>query len=359
MSTLRQLAVLLVLAGIGLGSWFWLGQSDGTAADQGGRSNTVPVLLAEVREGTVRETIEAVATTRARESVAIVPLVSGRVETIHFQSGQAVSAGDVLVSLDSVIEATAVAEAEARLEDARAQFERAQQLVQSRNISESRVDELRAAYRGARARLEAAEKQLAEKSVRAPFDGIVGLREVSPGARVDSGDVVTTLDALATLEVEFAVPERYFATVSRGTSVRAHASTFSEEIFEGVIESIDSRIDPVARSFRVRAAIPNEDLRLPAGLFMTVEIVLAERTALLVPEEAVVAEGRTTHVFRIENEVARRTAVELGHRRFGEVEVSAGLAAGDRIAITGLQRLRDGMSVRVQGGPSDAPPATS
>jgi membrane fusion protein, multidrug efflux system len=356
MSALRQILVLMVLAGLAGGAWLWVTDQGGTAASNHGfGQHPIPVRHAVVEEGLVREIVEAVATTRAREAVAIVPLVSGRLEAVHFAPGERVEAGQVLATLESTMERTVVDEARARLEDARSQYERAQQLVRTRNIAESRVDELRAAFAGARARLEGVEKQFADRTILAPFAGVVGLREVSVGARVDNDTVLTTLDQLDTLEVEFSVPERYYGQIRPGTEIVAASNAYADERFVGQVDAIDSRIDPVSRSFRVRAAIDNEDLRLPAGLFMTVDIVIAERAALLIPEEAVLSQGRSSFVFRLDDGVTRRVEVRLGYRRLGEVEVVEGLGAGERIAVTGLQRLRDGSMITLQEAPAAAP----
>ncbi len=355
MSLLRQILVLLVLAAVATGGWLWLAPSAGPAAERGAGPRAVPVRLAEVREGEIRETVEAVATTRASEAVEIVPLVDGRIESIDFSPGQRVKKGDLLVTLDSEVERASVSEARAMLTDARGQFERSQALAKTRSVADARVDELQAGFLAAQARLAAAEKRLAEREIRAPFDGIVGLRDISAGARVSDTTKITTLDALDRLEVEFSVPEQYYGRVAAGAALVATASNHAGREFKGVVTSVDSRVDAVARAFRVRADLPNADLALPAGMFMVVEIVLDTRKALLVPEQAVLSQGRSAFAFRIDGDKARRVEVKLGQRRYGEVEITDGLALGDRVAATGLQRLRDGSPVTIQQQPAQTP----
>jgi membrane fusion protein (multidrug efflux system) len=240
------------------------------------------------------------------------------------------------------------------LEDAEGQYERGQQLARTRSMADARVAELRAAFLAAQARLTGALQRLADREIRAPFDGVVGLREVSEGARVDTDTVITTLDALHTLELEFSVPEQFYGKIEVGTPIVATTSTYATREFRGEVGSVDSRVDPVARAFRVRARIPNEDLALPAGLFMVVESVLSERNALLVPEEAILMQGRSTFLFKIDGDRAKRIQVQLGQRRYGSVEIRRGVALGDRVATTGLQRLRDGSTVQVQNAPEPA-----
>jgi membrane fusion protein (multidrug efflux system) len=347
-SPARQLVVLALLAAAGGGGWLWLGAGGPAAVERGNEPRPVLVRVAEARLGRIEEAIEAVATTRAVHAIEVVPTVAGRVATIEFEPGQTVRAGDTLVTLDSEAERAAVAEAEAMLADARGQFERAEALARTRSMAAARVDELRAAYLAAEARLEVARKRLADRRIVAAFDGIVGLREVSVGARVDDGSVITTLDAVETLELEFAVPEQFYGRLGPDTRVLARAGAYPGRLFEGRVSGIDSRVDPVSRAFRVRAALPNPDRALPSGLFMVVEILLAEREVVLVPEEAVIVQGRSSFTYRIAEGRASRVELRLGQRRKGEVEVVEGIAAGDLVAVTGLQRLRDGARVEIQ-----------
>ena len=351
----RQTFVLLLLAAVAAGGWFWLGPSTGPAAERGAGPRAVPIRLAPVRETEIRETVEAVATTRAADAVEIVPLVDGRVETIDFTPGQRVKKGDLLATLDAEVERAAVAEARAMLGDARAQFERSQTLAKTRSVADARVDELQAGYLAAQAKLATAEKHLAEREIRAPFEGIVGLREISVGARVDDTTTITTLDSLDKLEIEFSVPEQFYGRVAPGAAILAPASNYPGREFKGVIDGIDSRVDAVARAFRVRAELPNADLALPAGMFMVVEIVLDTRKALVVPEQAVLSQGRSTFVFRRDGDKVQRLQVELGVRRYGEAEIRTGLSLGDEVAVTGLQRLRDGSTVTIQQPPAQTP----
>jgi membrane fusion protein (multidrug efflux system) len=342
------MVVLCLLAAVAGGGWLWLGPTIGPAAEGGAGPRPIPIRLAQVRQGEIRETVEAVATTRAAEAIHIVSAVDGRIETIAFTPGQRVKTGDLLVTLDSEVERAAVDEAAALLADARGQFERGQALAKTRSMADARVQELQASYLAAEARLAAASKRLAEREIRAPFDGVIGLREVSIGARVDDTTKITTLDSLDQLEVEFSVPEQYYGRVAVGAPIVATASNYPGREFKGVIASVDSRVDAVARAFRVRADLPNADLALPAGMFMVVEIVLDTRDALLVPEQAVLSQGRAAYVFRRVGDEVERVEVQLGQRRFGEAEIRSGLALGDEVAITGLQRLRDGSAVTIQ-----------
>ena len=357
----QVVAAAVVLAAVGSGALFHYrgAPESGAEAAVGRGPDAVPVEITRAEAGTMRERIEAVGTTLARQAVDIVPLTSGRVTGIEFEPGERVAAGDVLVRLDDEIERSEVAEAAAALREADLAYERAAKLRTNNTVAQATVDALRAAREGALARLAGAARRLADRTVRAPFAGIVGIRRIDVGARVDDDTVLTTLDDLSEVEVDFAVPEIFYGAIKPGQAVSAQSVAFGERRFEGRVTTIDSRIDRVGRSFRVRAVLPNPDLTLPAGMFMHVELILAEREAVTIPEEAVVAEGASTFVFTTADGRARRRDVELGQRELGRVEVVDGLAAGEEVVASGLQRLRDGAEVQIRGtsaGSDEDPP---
>jgi membrane fusion protein (multidrug efflux system) len=351
-----QLAVAgLLIVGLGAGGFFYhRSQTDGEAAAAVGRaSSAISVEIAAAVAGTMRERIEAVGTTLARQAVDIVSLTSGRVVEIAFSPGARVETGAVLVRLDDAAERAGVAEAQAGLREAELALDRAKKLRANNTVAQATVDELEAAYLGASARVDAVQKQLADRTVTAPFGGVVGIRRVDVGARVDDDTVLTTLDDLSEVEIEFSVPEIFFSQVRPGQAVTATSAAFPGRAFTGGIATIDTRVGEVSRAFLVRAVLPNPDLALPSGMFMHVDVVLAERPAVLIPEEAVIAEGDTTFVFTIDQEHARRRTVRLGQRTAGTVEVLEGLEAGEPVVRAGTQRLRDGTAVLVPDGAAD------
>lgn len=359
MTLLRQGLLLIVLAAVAAGAWWWssLPADAPAAAGPGAASGprAVAVRTAEARPETLQESFEAIGTTRSRQSVEIVSTVSGRVAALLFQAGDEVRKGQPLIRLDSSLEEANLAEARALMEDARSQLERARQLVASRTVPQARVDELKAAFAAAQARVAAAERRLADRVVVAPFDGVVGLREVDVGARITDDTVLTRLDDLSALDLEFQVPEVFHGRITAGQAISAASAALPGARFAGTIVARDTHIDPVARAFRVRAELPNPDHVLPPGLFMTATVALATReNAIVIPEQAVLAEGRTTYVYRVTDGKAERVEVRLGLRSVGSVEVVEGLAAGDAVVTEGLQRLRPGVPVKVStGAPAD------
>jgi membrane fusion protein (multidrug efflux system) len=344
-------AVLLLAVGGGAVTYHQY-RIDGEAAAAVRRgAAAIPVEVTPAELGTIRERIEAVGSTLARQSVDIVALSSGRIAEIGFTPGERVEEGAVLIRLDDQAERAAVAEARAKLRETELALNRARTLRTNNTVAQATVDELEAAYLGADARLDGVQKQLADRTVRAPFAGVVGIRGIDIGARVDDETVLTTLDDLAEIEIEFSVPEIFFGRVRRDQLVEATSTAYRGEVFVGRISTIDSRIGQVSRAFRVRAVLPNPDLELPAGMFMHVSVVLEERPAVLIPEQAVLAEGGSTYAFTVDDRRAERRKVRLGQREAGTVEVLEGLAAYEMVVRTGLQRLRDGAEVQILNSP--------
>lgn len=345
--TILQLVAVLVIAGGAYVAWQALGEPAAREEARPG-SEAAPVAVAEARSGLVAERVEAVGTTRALEAVEVVAPVAGRVVALHFEEGEQVEQGRLLVELERTREEAQLREAQAMRDDVARQLERARRLLQSQNVAQARVDELRAGLEGAEARVAAIQAALDDKEIRAPFDGVVGLREISRGAFVQPQQRVTTLDDISRLRLDFSVPERFLGSLVEGLNVEARSAAFPDTIFDGQITRMDSRVDTVTRSVRVQAELANEERRLRPGMFMSVSLIVAQRDdAVLVPEAAVVTEGDSSYVFVIADDKAERRPVRLGQRLIGEVEIREGLAPGEQVAILGLQRLSDGVAVRI------------
>lgn len=349
---LQLVAVVAIAVGAYFG-WVWLSQQEpegnGMAGGGAGGAAAVPVDVVSARIGTVRHIVEAVGTTLARESVDITAEVAGRITRIGFEEGELVSEGDVLFELDSAREESELREAVAQLEDARVKHRRAVALREDGSVSQAQVDELAALLEGAEARVAVARTRLRERRLLAPFDGRTGLREVSLGAFVDPGTRLTTLDDLAVVRVDFSVPERFLGQLLPGQTVDARNVGFADQIFQGAVRRIGTRIDPVTRTVRVQSEFDNDDGRLRPGMFMNVRLVLGEQDdAVLVPEEALLTEGRVTYAYLVRDDRAVRTEVTLGQRRRGEVQIVDGISGGDLVVVAGLQRLRDGVEVSIR-----------
>lgn len=316
----------------------------------------VPVVTAAVGPETITDRVEAVGTTRASDSIDVTARVSNVITEIGFREGARVEQGQVLARLESSEARANLAEAEANLAEIRTQYERTRELIESNAVSRSVLDQQAAQMKSAQARVDAARAALADHTIRAPFAGRVGLRRVSVGTLVTPGTVITTLDHVSDMELDFAVPEAFLATIAPGQAVTARSIAFPDETFTGVVESIDTRIDPVTRTVNVRARIGNEEGRLRPGMFMTVLLEKNAREALMVPELALVPEGDSKFVFVVQDGQAIQREVRIGTRRPGKVEIIDGLEPGEEIVVEGTQSLRHGTNVRRVAGPERATP---
>jgi membrane fusion protein (multidrug efflux system) len=297
------------------------------------------------------ERIEALGTLRANESVSITSNVTETISVVHFDDGQRVREGDLLVEMTSAEEHALLEEAQARAAEAERQYDRVRSLVQQRSASESLLDERKRDLDTARANLVALESRLADRVVKAPFDGVVGLRNVSRGALVEPGDLITTLDDDSVMKLDFTVPSVFLAQLEPGLKIEARARPYGERVFDGVVRGVDSRIDPVTRSVQVRALLPNPARVLRPGLLMRVELLIDPRDAVVVPEAALLHQGQDHFVLRLVDAdgapTVERRQVEIGARKPGVVEIRSGLSAGDQVVTEGQEKARPGQPVRV------------
>lgn len=293
------------------------------------------------------DSLEAIGTVRSNEAVTITARVSDIVTEILFSDGDLVDAGDVLVRLSDARARAELAEARANLDDQEKQLKRIESLVATNALPQSQLDERRAMFNIAEARVRNREAALAEHEIEAPFAGVLGLRMVSLGSLVTPGTEITTLDDISTVRLDFSVPESFLSAVLPGQSVAARSVAFPEVEFEGDVRTISSRINPITRAVIVRAELPNPDHRLRPGMLLTINLERDRRQTLLIPEEAIVPIEDRAYTFLVDDGRASRVEVSTGARRPGLIEVTEGLEPGQIIVIDGAMRLRDGSEVRI------------
>ncbi|MGN6512541.1 MAG: efflux RND transporter periplasmic adaptor subunit [Lysobacteraceae bacterium] len=302
------------------------------------------------------DALQALGTAQARESVAITAKVSDVVTRLAFDSGQRVRAGQLLADMNSAAQRADVAAAAASLRDAEQQLRRGAELERQQLIAKSQFDTLQANRDAAVAALAARRAAVSDRTITAPFAGVLGLRQVSPGALVTPGTVITTLDDDSSIKLDFTLPESALSAIAPGQAVSARSDAWPGQVFDGRIAQVDSRVDPDTRAVKVRAELPNPDGRLRAGMLLRVAVQLPARQALVVPEIAIQQEGDRAYVFRVDaGGKADKVPVRLGSRHEGEVEVVSGLKAGDRIVVEGTVKLHPGS--RVVEAKADAVPA--
>lgn len=319
-----------------------------------------PVTVAAVSELDFAQTIEAVGNVRANESVNLTARVTDALREINFESGQEVRENDVVAALTDVEETAALEEAVAALREAERDLERANALKARQAVSVASLDDARAAVEQAQARVHAIKARVEDRVIVAPFDGVLGLRLLSPGTLVQPGDVVATLDDVSVMKLDFNIPERFLSSVRLGQTIHARSPAFPGLAIEGSVSSIDSRIDPETRTVTIRAMVPNEERYLRPGMLLAVDLEQNRRMTPAAPEASVLRTQEAAYVFVVESAengtVARRRAITIGGRRPGFVEVTEGLEVGDTVIVDGVHRVRPGGPVEVTGrSERDAP----
>lgn len=318
---------------------------------QANAQQAVPVIVKAVATDRFVDRVEALGTLRANETVVLTATVSEIVTDVHFEDGQRVNAGTILVEMTSEEEHALIEEERSTLAEAKKQYDRLRPLVERGAASSSLLDQRRREYETAKARLRATESRLRDRLIIAPFAGVVGLRNVSVGALIEPGDVITTLDDDSVMKLDFTVPSIYLASLKTGLPIVATSPAFAGRQFEGIVASINSRIDPVTRAIVVRAILPNPERLLKPGLLMQVTLLKNPRDVLVIPEEALIPSGRVNHVLVVERSadptVAQRRQVVTGSRRPGEVEIVEGLEAGEFVVVDGTLRARPGQPVTI------------
>ncbi|HWP64565.1 MAG TPA: efflux RND transporter periplasmic adaptor subunit [Candidatus Limnocylindria bacterium] len=340
------LPALLVVAGLGCGGEV---QSERTAAPP-----PVVVEMARVEQQELGEGLDLTGQLEADETVMLRAETAGVIDTVAFVEGQEVQRGDLLFRLRDAEQRALLREAEAQLVLAEQAWRRASALAGSRVVSPADLDQARANRDAARARVDLAKVNLERTEIQAPFGGTLGPRLVSPGDRITTDTPLVQLDATARLKVTFTVPEHAVPQVHVGQPVEVRVAPFPDRSFAGEVFFVAPSLDPRNRRLTVKAVADNADRALRPGLFASVRLETSRREgALVVPESAVVYDTDGPFVWRVgADALPERVGVVLGIRRDGRVEVTRGLAAGDRIVASGTNKV-------VPGRPLTTPPAAS
>jgi membrane fusion protein (multidrug efflux system) len=294
------------------------------------------------------DVIDAMGTAKARESVVIAAKQSERIAAVRFESGQRVAKGQVLVELDSGTVRAELSEAQASLNDLNAQVARLQNLQERQLIAKSQLDTVVANRNAANARMQAAQVRLSDRTIRAPFAGVLGLRQVSPGQYVNAGAIMVNLDDLDHMWVDFPVPESMLAKLETGMSINLDVEAFPNRPFDATVVGIDSRVDIATRAIMVRADIDNSGGLIRPGMLMRVALKQKVVDALVIPELAIQQVGNRTFVYIAGSDgSAISRDIRVGGRRDGEAVVLQGLRAGEKIVLDGTSKLRDGQKIKV------------
>ncbi|MFA4952399.1 efflux RND transporter periplasmic adaptor subunit [Brevundimonas sp.] len=317
----------------------------------GGRGQAVSAATVAQRE--FSDQIRVLGVARGRRSVNITSSTSELITRVLFTDGQRVAAGAPLVQLQAREEDAGVGEARARVDQARSMYNRYKTLSDRGFASPMMVEQYQTELTTAQAALTAAQARQGDRTIRAPFAGVLGLSTVTAGTLVNPGGIIATLDDIDIVRVDFPIPERYLSTLRPGAAITANIDAYGDETFTGRIALIDTRVNEQTRSVTARAEIPNPGGRIRPGMAVRVAVQQGQRSSIGAPEAAVQYEGEGAFVYRIargENgSTAQRVEVEAGAVEGGFVEILSGLNAGDRIVASGLNRIQPNAPITVAG----------
>lgn len=331
------------------------GGPGGGRGGRGGFGGPAMVSAAVVQPRAFNDNLEVLGVAKGRRSVTLTAATTQLVERVRFTDGESVRQGAVLVELKNTEQDAGLAQTQAKLVQAEREYNRWKLLAEKGFAAKAAVDQYEAAYLSAKADVAAARARQSDREIRAPFAGVVGLSDVAPGALVNPGAPIVTLDDLGAIRVDFQVPEQYLTQIHEGQGIDAAVEAYPGEKIRGRIQRIDTRVDERTRAITARAEFPNPDHRLKPGMLIRVAISRSQRQALGAPESAVAVQGDSAFVYVIrqmgQRTVAEQRPVVTGLRQDNFVEILDGVQPGERIIADGLNKVQAGQPVRVVGGP--------
>lgn len=340
--------VILIALALFVAYLYWMPSQKN---DTRGGQPSVAVSTARVQTMPMISSINALGTGISNNSITLVAPTSDFITQLNVSEGKAVKQGEVIARLHDVQERARVTELEGVLDEQRRQLDRLKNLATTQATAQSLLDEQQTKVNTTLAQLDIARAQLAEMTIAAPFDGYLGLRQVSEGAYVNAGTVITTLDDLNMLRVAFSVAERHLANIDIGMPLNITNAAYGKLKFEGSVSAIDTRLDPVTRSITIHGVIPNKDLRLRPGMLLNVQLELDNRQAMQISEKALVPQQQKQFVYKVgADDTVQQVEVTIGQRIPGWVEITSGLQEGDEVVIEGIQKLRSGLKINRVGG---------
>ena len=359
-------AVLAIVIGVGAAS-FWAGTrapaakpAAATPAKAPGGPPPVVIEASKVAVVNLPQALTAVGSLRSDETVILRPEVAGRVAQIHFREGERVGKGQVLVRLDSSVQQADLDRAKANLTLSKTKHERSIDLRNKGFLSSQALDEADNNLKVAQADAQLMEARISKTTIRAPFSGTIGLRQVSVGDYVKEGQDMVNLESLDPLKVDFRVPEISLSQVREGQTLQLTLDALPDKVYEGKVYAINPLIDANGRAVVIRAQVPNRDGKLRPGMFARVRLFTSgSRDSLVVPEESLFPLGDDKYVYKVVDGKAMRQKIEIGQRREGRVEVLNGLAPEDVVVTAGVIKLREGVPVTLANRAPATPPVGS
>jgi membrane fusion protein (multidrug efflux system) len=355
---LKRLLLVLVLLVLIFGTlfgWKYHQMQKAAAARQLPPPPLVAVTL--VREEQWQPSLSAVGSLVAAAGIDVTNEVPGKVSAIRFESGGTVAAGQVLIELDATSDRAELEGLLAAQRLAELKYNRLAKLLADKSTSKADYDEAKALLDVAEAAAEAKRALIAKKQVRAPFSGLLGIREVNLGQYLAPGSAIVPLQSLDPIFVDFSLPERHLASLAVSQSVVLTVQAYPDVRFEGRIAALNPGVDQGTRSVKVRAALDNPGQRLRPGMFADVRVLLpVQQVVLTLPDTAITYAPYGDTVFVVQTgetgPTVQRRQVETGQTRDGRVEILEGLGAGERVVSAGQVKLRNGMTVAIDDRPA-------
>ena len=344
-----QIAITTILAVLLAAGWFWLaGDRDAARSSETPRqrSSATVVLTEKIELAEDTVVVRAIGTGEALKSASIHPSVAGEVVEVAFKAGQRVKKGMALLRLDDKHQRLAVRLAEVAVKEARRQFKRLETLAPSGAASRARLETTQAEFESAELRLGQAKAAIQDRTVYAPFDGVIGLTEIEKGDRITEDTMIATLDVRSHILVDFNLPEGYASRIRVGGPVSLRPWTMPDRELQGTVSELGSRIDAVSRSLRVKARIANADDTIRPGTSFEVRVAFTGRPYPVVREVAVLWSRDGAYVWRVAEGMIEKVFVKIVRRDKGRILVDGPLATGDTIVVEGVQGLRNGQSVK-------------
>jgi len=320
----------------------------GAQDDAAKKDAAKPVVALKAYAMPLSDQVEALGTAQANESITITAKVSGRLEAIKFSDGQQVKKGDVIAVLDQDEEQAQLKAAEVQLAEHVREVKRLQTLLARKAAATRDLDERKTLAAVTASNINEIKARISELTLKAPFAGKIGIRRISPGALIQPGQVITTLDQISPIKLDFSIPSTMLEGLHAGDRIEARADALGGKPFIGTVSATDSRIDPMTRSILLRAIIDNPEGKLIPGMLMRVTILAHERQALMVPEEAV-TQKQDKHYLTLVNADGKADIREvgIGTRRNGLVEIVSGLSAGELVVVRGMGFVKPGGKLQV------------
>ena len=316
-------------------------------------------------------TIEAIGFIEPNQGVTLSTELAGTIDAITFESGKPVKADQLLLSLDSTVERANLRASQAKLPAAKAKFDRFQNLYKTSSISKEQLDEAEAAYRSLEADIESLKATIARREVRAPFSGVVGLRNVFLGQYLQPGTDIVRLEDTSVMRLRFTVPQTDISKIKLGQTIKINVDAYPQTQFDGHITAIEPAVNFQSGLIQVQADIPNNDGQLRSGMFARASIILPTvKDQIVIPQSAIsfTLYGQNVYVLKEGEETdkegnkvkvlrAKQVVVKAGERRGNDVHVLSGIQAGDQIVLSGQVRLSNDTKVHVVENDALAVPA--